>query len=133
MRLFFKHLDCVLKILNRGGLYILDGVIWFNLLENNKQSWAVSKNGIKTKTTYYVEINDPVRQTFKEHIILDVDDGKNKRRIHSVELRKFFFPQEFLSLIKCHSKFEFMGWFNDFDINKPVSSKGRQVVVLRKK
>jgi len=76
---------------------------------------------------------DPVVQTFKENIVLDIDDHKTKKKIHNSELRKFFFPQEFLSLIKCHNKFEFIGWFNDFNINKSVSLKGRQAVVLRKK
>lgn len=129
---FFKHLDCVSRILKKDGLYILDGVVWFNLSENNKQSWTISKNGIKVKTTYYAEIVDSVKQTFKDRIILDIDDNKTKKKIHNTELRKFFFPQEFLSLVKCHNKFEFMGWFNDFDINEPASSKGRQAVVLRK-
>jgi len=130
---FFKHLDCVSRTLKKGGLYVLDGVVWFNLLNNNRQNWTILKDGIKIKTIFYAEIVDPVAQTFKENIVLDIDDHKTKKKIHNSELRKFFFPQEFLSLIKCHKKFEFIDWFNDFNINKSVSFKGRQVIVLRKK
>ncbi len=130
---FFKHLDCVSRVLKKGGLYILDGVVWFNLLNNNKQSWTISKDGIKIKTIFYAEIINPIKQTFKENIVLDIDDHQTKKKIHSSELHKFFFPQEFLSLVKCHNKFEFMGWFNDFNISNSASSEGRQVIVLRKK
>ena len=130
---FFKHFNCVSKVLKKDGLYILDGVVWFNLLNNNKQSWTISKNRIKIRTTFYAEIINHAKQIFEENIILDINDNKIKKKIYNNELRKFFFPQEFLSLIKCHNKFEFMGWFNDFDINKPVSCNGRQAVILKKK
>ncbi len=130
---FFQHLDSVSKALKSGGLYILDGVVWFNILSNNKQSWIISRNGIKIKASFCATIIDHVAQTFREDAILEISDHGTKRRIRSYELKKFFFPQEFLALIKCHNEFEFIGWFDNFDINKEATSTGRQVVVLRKK
>jgi len=130
---FLKHLDCVSRVLRKGGLYILDGVIWFNFFNYNKQRWNIYKNGIKITTTYRTKITDPILQTFQENLTLDINEHGLKKQLHSNTIRKFFFPQEFLSLIKCHGKFEFIGWFNNFDINKPVTSKGRQIVILRKR
>lgn len=130
---FFQHLDSVSKILKSGGLYILDGVVWFNILSDNKQSWTISKRGIKVKSTFRANVIDPVAQVFQEEAILEIWDHGKKKQIRSNEIRKLFFPQEFLTLIKCHNKFEFLGWFNNFDINKQATPKGRQVVVLRKK
>ena len=132
---FFKHLDSVSKILKSGGLYILDGVVWFHIFNNDKQSWVISKNRIKTKVTYRVKAVDPIGQTFQEDLVLDIFDQGKRKRLRSNEVRKLFFPQEFLSLIKCHNKFEFLGWFDNFNINKRATSniQSRQVVVLRKK
>ena len=130
---FFQHLDSVARILKSGGLYILDGVVWFNILSNNKQSWTISKSGIKVRASFRATIVDHVAQTFREDAILEIQDHGIKKQIRSHELRKFFFPQEFLTLIKCHNKFEFLGWFDNFDINKQAIPKGRQVVVLREK
>jgi len=132
---FFKHLDSVSKILKSGGLYILDGVVWFNIFSNDKQSWTISKNGIKVKATFRAKVIDPIEQTFQEDLVLEIFDHGAKKQIRSNELRKLFFPQEFLSLIKCHNKFEFLGWFDNFDINKRATSnpKSRRVVILRKK
>lgn len=130
---FFKHLDAVSKVLKSGGLYILDGVVWFNIFSDNKQSWTISKRGIKIKATFRGNVIDPVAQIFREDAILEIWDHGKKKQIRSNEIRKLFFPQEFLALIKCHNKFEFFGWFDNFDINKQATPKGRQVVVLRKK
>jgi len=130
---FFQHLNCVSKVLKSGGLYILDGVIWFNILSNNKQSWTISKRGVKVKATFCANVIDPVAQVFREDAILEILDHGEKKQIRSNETRKLFFPQEFLTLIKYHNKFEFLGWFNNFDLNKQAMSKGRQAVILRKK
>lgn len=130
---FFQHLDSVAKILKSGGLYILDGVVWFNILSDNQQSWTISKRGIKVKASFRAHVINPITQVFREDTILEIWDHGKKKQIRSNEVQKFFFPQEFLSLVKCHSKFEFLGWFENFDIHKPAAPKGRQVVVLRKK
>ena len=130
---FFKHLDSVSKVLRSGGLYILDGIVWFNIFSDNRQSWTISKKGIKVKATFRGKIIDHAAQTFQEDVVLDILDHGVKKQIRSNEVRKIFFPQEFLALIRFHNKFEFLGWFDNFDINKRATPKGRQVVVLRKK
>lgn len=130
---FFQHLDSVSGVLKSGGLYILDGVVWFNILSDNKQGWIISKQGIKVRATFRANVIDPVAQVFREDAILEIWDHGKRNKIRSNEIRKLFFPQEFLTLIKFHNKFEFLGWFDNFDVNKRATSKGRQVVVLRKK
>ena len=130
---FLKHLACVSRVLKQGGLYLLDGVVWFNILSDNKQTWTISKEGIRVKTAFHAEIRDETAQTFIDRLVFDVNDHGLKKRLSSNQVRKFFFPQEFLSLVQCHNRFEFLGWFNDFSLKKPARRKGRQIVVLRKK
>jgi SAM-dependent methyltransferase len=132
---FFEHLDCVSKVLNPGGLYILEGAVWFNIFGNNKQIWTISKEGVRVKTTFEAKVINPLNQTFQEVLNLEVWDNGVKKLIRGGEIRKFFFPQEFLTLIKCHKKFEFLGWFENFDLTKTVSNQplNRNLVILRKK
>jgi hypothetical protein len=81
---------------------------------------------------YRAEIIDAIAQTYDECVTLDVDDRGTAHRIEGRVPTKFFFPQEFLCLVEA-SHFEFVGWFNDFDIAAPVTPHGRHVAILRKR
>ena len=129
---FLRHLDCVARVVKSGGLYILDHVVWFRMFENRPENWTISANGIKVRCAVRWKPVEEAAQTVLEQISLDVSKNKTKKRFRENYLRKIFFPQEFLHLVECNGKFAFCGWFNDFDVNKPVSSEGRQVVVLRR-
>jgi len=130
---FFNHLDCVAKVLRRGGLYLLDGVVRFNILAEHEERWTMKRRGISVRTTYRPELVDPLEQTCIEHVILEVDDHGMKSRLESELQRKPFFPQEFLLLIQTYRRFEFVGWFMDFELRKPRSLLGRPIVILRKR
>jgi len=130
---FLKHLDCVGKSLKSGGLYIIDGFVWFKLLQDNEQSWTMRRGKLRVRTTYRAELIDAIKQTYYEHLIFKINDAGNKFSIDSKVVTKFFFPQEFLSLVAFHGAFEFLGWYKNFDLNEKAEPKGRQVVILRKK
>lgn len=38
---FFTHLDSVSKVLNRGGSYLLDGVVRFNIVVKLEERWTM--------------------------------------------------------------------------------------------
>ena len=80
---------------------------------------------------YRAEIIDPVAQTYNEFVTLDVNDRGTVHKIESRVPTKIFFPQEFLCLVEA-SPFEFVGWFNDFDLDAPVTPGGRHTVIIRK-
>lgn len=130
---FLDHLDSVAAVLRRGSLYLLDGVVRFNILAAHKARWTMKRRGIRVRTTYQPELLDPLQQTCIEHVITEVNDHGKRMTFDSGLLRKPFFPQEFLLLVKLHQKFEFLGWFLDFNLNKPASASGRPIVILRKR
>jgi SAM-dependent methyltransferase len=130
---FFNHLDCVAKVLRPGGLYVLDGVVRFNILAKHEERWTMKRYGIGVRTSYRPQLVDPIEQTCIEHVVLEVDDHSKKSRLESELERKLFFPQEFLLLIQTHKRFEFVGWFMDFELRKPRSLSGRPIVILRKR
>jgi hypothetical protein len=130
---FFNHLDCVSKVLKRGGLYLLDGVVRFNILAKHEERWTMKRRGIAVRTVYQPELFDPLEQTCIEHLTLNVDDHGIRTRLESKLARKSFFPQEFLLLTQIHKQFRFVGWFMDFELRKPHGVTGRPIVVLRKR
>ena len=112
---------------------MLDEVVYFNLFDDKPSQWTMEKDGVEINVTYKPEIVDPTLQTHNEYLLFDVNDRGRRRRIESRVLHKFYFPQEFLSLVEQNGKFEFIGWFDDFNIKRPATATGRQIVVLRKK
>ena len=136
---FFSHLDCVAKCLRKGGLYLIDGMInfyWNDILRKDN-IWTIEKDGVKVKTTWiYSGPVDLVNQTCIENSRLEVINKGKKIVLKDKSTRKIFFPQEFISLIELHNKFDFLGWYPDFTFRELKIRKGqmpRVTVILRKK
>jgi SAM-dependent methyltransferase len=131
-REFLGHLDRVAAALAPGGLYLLDSVVWFEIWSDYHRRWTRRRDGVRVRMTYRAEPVDPVAQTYNECIKLDVDDRGTVHKIVSRVPTKIFFPQEFLSLVELSHGFEFVGWFNDFDLAAPVTPNGRHTAILRR-
>jgi SAM-dependent methyltransferase len=132
-REFLDHLDRVAEVLPAGRLYLLDSVVWFELWSDYRRRWTRRRGGVTVRMTYRAEPIDLVAQTYNEFVTLEVDDHGTKHRIESRVPTKIFFPQEFLCLVELNRRFDFVGWFNDFDVAAPVTPEGRHVAVLRKR
>jgi len=132
-REFLGHLARVAEVLPAGGLYLLDSVVWFEVFSDYRQSWTRERDGITVRMSYRAEIIDPIAQTYYECVTLEVDDHGTAHRIEGKVPTKIFFPQEFLCVVETSRVFEFVGWFNDFDLDAPVTSSGRHITILRKR
>ena len=131
-REFLIHLDRVAEVLAPGGLYLLDSVVWFEIRSDYRRRWTRRRGGVRVRMTYRAEPLDQIAQTYNEFVTLDVDDHGTHHRIESRVPTKIFFPQEFLALIALSRRFEFLGWFNDFDLAAPLTPKGRHIAILRR-
>lgn len=131
-REFLAHLDRVAAVLPPGGLYLLDSVVWFDIFSDYRRRWTRRRAGVTVRMTYRADPIDPVAQTYHEAVTLDVDDHGARRRIDSRVPTKIFYPQEFLCLVELSPVFEFVGWFNDFDLMAPVRPQGRHAAILRR-
>lgn len=130
---FLTHLDSVAKVLRRGSLYVLDGVVRFNIFATYEERWTMKREGIAVRTTYRPELLDPLEQSCVDDITFEISDHGKKLSLESRLARKAFFPQEMLMLVQAHKRFEFVGWFTDFNLRKPRSASGRPIVILRKR
>lgn len=128
-----SHFDSVARALRPGGLYLLDGCIHFRLPEG-VLDWTMAQRGTRVHTTVNWRFNW-ARQAFSERLTLDVDDRGNKLQFEHTSTRRAVFPQEFRQYIDRRPDFEFVGWWNDFDLSKPIddgSQVQRSVVVVRR-
>ena len=130
---FLGHLDRVAAVLPLGGLYLLDSVVWFELFSDYRRRWTRRRAGVTVRMSYRAELIDAIGQTYNEFVILDVDDHGVRHRIESRVPTKIFYPQEFLCLVEHSRSFEFVGWFNDFDLTAPVTPEGRHTAILRRR
>lgn len=63
-------------------------------------------------------------------------EGNSAKVLKTEKVGKLIFPQEFLKLVNRNGKFEFLGWFNNFDLEQPLEKAekfNRPVTLLRKR
>jgi hypothetical protein len=78
---------------------------------------------------------DPVEQIIEEKFTLEVEDEGTKKVFRDTSLLRQIYPQEFLMFVAARSDFEFLGWWNNWDLGQPLDGKqeiGRPIVILRK-
>jgi SAM-dependent methyltransferase len=131
-REFLDHLDRMAAVLVPGGLYLLDSFVWFRIFHDYKRSWTRRRGGVTVRTRYRAELTDPVAQTYDECLTFDVDDHGKAVVINGRVPAKVFFPQEFLALVELSGRFEFLGWYNDFNFTTKLKPEGRHVTILRR-
>lgn len=130
-----SHFDAVARILRPGGLYLLDWCVRFDIQDFSEDSWEVEKNGVVVKASFASRVLDKVKQLYEDTECLQVIKDGEVRKIEGTSIRRAIFPQEFLFFISARSDFEFLGWWNDWDLSTPLSGDGkinRPIILLRR-
>lgn len=123
-----SHFASVANALNSGGLYFLDWCIDFqwDAPSDRDQSWTIEKEGIKIDVKFVREgVIDRASQICRHKILTDVDDHGKMLHLESVETTRTIFPQEFLLLVEKSGKFEFIGWWNNWNLSEPIEKAER--------
>jgi len=130
-----SHLDSVGQVLRSGGLYLLDWCVHFEPpWHAGTTSWEIERGGIRIKTTVLWDLLDQVEQTFQETIRLDVDDHGKRFLLEETQVKKAIYPQEFLAIVRSSNHFEFIGWWNNWDLSEPLDQAqtiSRPITLLR--
>jgi SAM-dependent methyltransferase len=119
------HFDSVAGALKRGALYFLEGCICFHREARHSETWEIENDGIRINARYTARIANTVEQTIEERIVLDVDDHGERKRIVSKNVKRAIYPQEFLTFILRRGDFEFVGWWNNWDLSAPLKGTER--------
>ncbi len=118
-----SHFSSVAKALRPGGLYFLDWCINFqwDAESDDDQNWAIEKDGVKVKMSFAKDsIIDRGGQIGKYTMVADVDDHGKKLRFETTETNRTIFPQEFLLLVDKSGAFDFVGWWNNWNLKEPI-------------
>jgi SAM-dependent methyltransferase len=130
------HFDSVAKALKKGGLYLLDWCIQYPPWRvESENSWEMEKGDIKVKTTVSWKSINKAEQTFEEIIVFEIDDHGEKLNITGTDLKRAIYPQEFLFFISNHKHFEFVGWWNNWNLKEPleqVEKIDRPIALVRR-
>ena len=122
------------RALETGGLYFLDWCVTFAPSKEHTDSWEMSKDQVRVKTTIQLKLMDPVEQIIEERFTLEVEEEGTKRAFRDISVLRQIYPQEFLLFVATRSDFEFVGWWNNWDMNQPLDGKqeiGRSAILRR--
>ena len=119
------HFNSVGQALKKGGLYLLDWCIQYDPLSEGGDSWEIERDGSKVKTTVSWKTINRVEQTFEETITLEVNDHGEKQSLIGKEIKRAIYPQEFLCFVSSFKHFEFVGWWNNWDLRQPLEQANK--------
>ncbi len=133
---FLSHLASMSKCLKRGSLYLIDAVPCTHGPQLGREEWTVQRNGLTVNVTWEENPLDLDKQMTLERITVTVKEGEEIKVLREERPNKFLLLQEFLGLIEKNGKFEFIGRYNNFDLNQPLEQAtkiNRPITILRKK
>jgi SAM-dependent methyltransferase len=130
-----SHFDSMAAVLRPGGLYFMDWCVSFGTGGPGKEEWEIDRDGIRIKVTCAGEPADAVEQTSRGTDTLEVDDHGRRLTIRDESVRRVIYPQEFLHFILCRPDFDFVGWWNNWNLDQPLAGMkeiNRPIVVVRR-
>jgi SAM-dependent methyltransferase len=133
---FLSHLNSVAGCLRSGGLYLIDASINFDWTRLGTQSWTVIKNGLIVNVTWEMVPVSLVEQKIIDRAIVEVIENVKSKVFKTEKVDKIVFPQEFLELVEKNGKFEFLGWYNSFNLAESLEKAtniNRPITLLRRK
>lgn len=135
----FSHFQSVARALNPGGLYLMDWCIHFAPFSDQEDTWTIEQEGIQVTTHYAERLVDAVEQQVEETLVLEVLEDGVARTFTEKRINRVVFPQEFLQIIARVPEFEFVGWWNNWDLDAPLGAVkdpkkiSRPIALLRSK
>jgi len=131
-----SHFDSLAGALRPGGLYFMDWCIAVSSGEPGGETWEVEQDGVRIKVSYTSKEIDPIGQVSRGIDTLEVDDHGRQLTISDDTAKRVVYPQEFLHFIRCRPDFEFVGWWNDWNLDQPLEGArkfARPIVIVRRK
>ncbi len=142
---FFPHtldgavriLESVAGCLRPGGLFILEACIQAPEEDPTMRSeYSLEFGQRHLNVLASLSFVDGPRQLVEYRIRVDCTEGDAQRRFESVDRFRLLDPQEFLGVVAQVAALEFVGWWDGWDLSKPLDGRDRlgrrPVVALRK-
>lgn len=114
-----QHLSAVARHLRPGGLYLLDWVVHFDAIDSHVDDWTTRHGDRVIEASYRTEVVDRAGQLIREHLQLSVETAGDTDYLVESQDQRAFYPQEFRLLVDQHPQFEFIDWWNDWNLDQP--------------
>jgi len=114
------HFAAMANAIRPGGLYLLEWCVNFDPFVDIFDTWEVDRDGAHIDASYFMRWIDRVEQRVEETIHLTVTHHDKQFDLEQKAERRVLFPQEFLAFIRAHAAFEFVGWWNDWNLGLPI-------------
>jgi SAM-dependent methyltransferase len=131
------HLRAVARAVKRGGLFVFDRYMASSWTDPARAwSWSRRRGRLIVRASFSALHDvDPVRQVFKERMILEAVENGTRRIYRQTHMSRMVFPQELKSLVALAGGFEFVQWFHGFKPHQILERSKHpllMVVVLRR-
>jgi len=130
-----SHFDAMGRALRPGGLYVLDWCVDFIPAIDIWDTWDAERGGVRVKASYKSVSVNRAQQVYRETLTLEVDDHGRQMTFMEVALKRAIYPQEFLLFLDERPDFEFVGWWDDWDLEQPIDNAQtvtRPVIAVRR-
>ncbi len=130
-----SHFNSVSRVLKPGGLYFLDWCVDFSPNTTGEDSWKMVRGQVEVRTIVRTTLVNPVEQVYEGSLTLEVDDAGEKKVFTATALDRRIYPQEFLLFVAARNDFEFVGWWNNWDLTQPLGQTQeitRPIIILRR-
>lgn len=125
-----SHLASVASALRSGGLFLLDWCIQFEparMFDPKGEAWEMSRDGVRVEAAVRMKPFDHPRQLFEERLHIHVVDGDATLSLASHSIKRAVYPQEFLELMANMGQFEFVGWWNNWNLEDPLTAASERI------
>ncbi|MDZ4858624.1 MAG: class I SAM-dependent methyltransferase [Candidatus Hydrogenedentes bacterium] len=130
------HFRAMGDALRSGGLYFMEWCVDFDPMVDIVDSWEVERDGVHIRASYWTCSVNRIEQTYEDTLHLEINDHGTEFVLEDKAIRRRIFPQEFLAFIRDHTQFEFVGWWNDWNLDQPVTGEhgvDRPIIVVRRR
>lgn len=130
-----RHFEGVAEALRPGGLYVMEWCVDFEPFVDYVDTWRHEYEGVSCTTLYRADHLDRIGQTVIEQVQVTIETDGVAREFSSIAQKRVMYPQEFLQFIGRHPCFEFVGWWNDWNLDEPLEeaeSIQRPLIVIRR-
>lgn len=130
-----SHFTSMSRAVRPGGLYFLDWCIHHSPVTEHAESWEMNRDGIRVSARYGAKPCGTSESMFEETIRLQVDDHGNSYELIERSTRRSVLAADFLSFINRNPSFEFIGWWNRWDFERPLHGGepvDRPITIIRR-
>ncbi len=132
-----SHFRSVTRALKKGGLYLMDNCVRFAPFSDQDNSWTIEQDKIKVTARSSGRLIDAVEQLVEVTTSLEVKDDGSACQLFETAIIRVFYPKEFLQIIERTRDLEFVGWWNNWNLQEPITEGlekiGRTITLLRRK